>query len=778
MVTNVDGIYFPPRDATKEEKKEIKYGLAYAKAIYNQYTKDSYSLYNKKAVFVINRKYAEGTHNMSKFRDQLNITGDQSYMNLDLTPIAVLPKFIDLLVGEITNQDFKVQANAIDDRSKTKFDEFKQSLYANFILRELNKQVEERAGVSIVDKDVPVLESEDKIKTYLKNTFKQASEKAIEQAVTFVFQNNKLKEIKKRVIKDLITLKWGATVTYFDSNYDIKMSYVDPRNLIIPYTTEPDCGDLEYGGRVTKMNFHQLRSINRTLTDEELVIIMKQHGRNSQGSSYDRLDEKGAYYGDGVAYLNMNDDFYVEVMDFEFRSSNFNLTYEKKYYQQNGFFLNKKGSGYTPNPNSKKKTEVISKDAEAHYDGMWIVGTNYIVNYGLRENLIRPKTKKGSYSTKSLSRFQIYGMDIYDMQSKSIVERCIPHIDQIQLAHLKIQQVIAKARPQGVIIDVSGLEDVMKGKGGNSLNPLELTEIYDQTGNYYYRGTDPDGVQYNRPPITPAPNGLSSDLERLIGIYNFNLEMIRTVTGINEFRDGSTPDNRTLVGVQKMAIGTSRNSTRPLVDAFFDIMERNVAYIVLMIQLKAKYDKKGLEGMLPALGQETVDILEINKEVSYATLGIKLDLLPDQEEIERINMEIDRSLQTQAIYLEDSFEIRDVLKQNMKEAIDLLKQKREDRRKQEMQEKMALTQQNADVQTQSATTTAQMEAQLEQVKHQSKMQQMELEYRLKIELEMAKSQGDIEEERVKGDERLKQIKLQMLDSFVPGGGSDEGISRM
>lgn len=777
MVTNVDGIYFPPRDATKEEKKDVKYGLAYARAIYNQYTKDSFSLYNKKARFVINRRYAEGTQDMSKFRDQLNITGDESYMNLDLTPVAVLPKFIDLLVGEITNQDFKVQANAIDDRSKTKFDEFKKDLYANFILRELNKEVESRAGVSIIDKDVPVLESEEKIKTYLKNTFKQASEKAIEQAVTFVFQNNKLKEIKKRVIKDLITLKWGATATYFDSNYDIKLRYLDPRNLVIPYTTEPDCSDLEYTGQVIKMNFHELRSINRTLSDEELLEVMKTHGRNSQGYSYDRINEQGAYYGDGVSYMNMNDDFYVEVLDFEFKSSNFDLTYEKKYYQQNGFFLNKKGSGYTPNPNSKKKTEVVSKNVEAYYDGMWIVGSNYIVNYGLRENLVRPKNNKGSYSSKCLSRFQVYGMDIYDMQSKSIVERCIPHIDQIQLAHLKIQQVIAKARPQGIIIDVSGLEDVMKGKGGRTLEPLELTEIYDQTGNYYYRGTDPDGVQYNRPPISPAPNGLSSDLERLIGIYNYNLEMIRTVTGINEFRDGSTPDNRTLVGVQKMAIGTSRNSTRPLVDSFFNIMERSVNYIVLMIQLKAKYDKNGLSGMLPALGAETVDILELNKEVSYATLGIKLDLLPDYEEIERINMEIERSIQTGSIYLEDSFEIRDVLKQNMKEAIDMLKVKREERRIQDMQEKMALTQQNADVQTQSATTTAQMNAQLEQVKHQAKMQQMELEYRLKMELEMVKSQGDIEEERVKGDERIKQIKLQMLENYVPES-TDRGIDRM
>ena len=777
MATNVDGIYFPPRDATKEEKKDIKYGLAYARAIYSKYTNDSSSLYNKKSRFVINRKYAEGTHDMSKFRDQLNITGDESYMNLDLTPVAVLPKFIDLLVGEITNQDFKVQANAIDDRSKTKFDEYKKDLYKNFILRQLNQQVEARAGVSIIDKDVPVLESEEKIKTYLKNTFKQASEKAIEQAVTFVFQNNKLKEIKRRVVKDLINLKWGATATYFDSNYDVKMRYVDPRNLVIPYTTEPDCGDLEYSGQVVKMNFHDLRSINRTLTDEQLMDVMKTHGKNSAGYSYDRIDEKGAYYGDGVSYLNMNDDFYVDVLDFEFKSSNFDLTYEKKYYQQNGFFLNKKGSGYTSNPNSKKKTEVISKYAEAYYDGMWIVGSEYVVNYALRENLIRPKNNKGSYSSKCLSRFQIYGMDIYDMQSKSMTERCIPHVDQIQLAHLKIQQVIAKARPQGIIIDVSGLEDVMKGKGGSTLSPLELTEIYDQTGNYYYRGTDPDGVQYNRPPITPAPNGLSSDLERLIGIYNYNLEMIRTVTGINEFRDGSTPDNRTLVGVQKMAIGTSRNSTRPLVDSFFNIMERTVNYIVLMIQLKAKYDKNGLSGMLDALGKETIDILELNKEVSYATLGIKIEMLPDYEEIERMNMEIERSLQTGSIELEDAFEIRDVLKQNMKEAIDMLKVKREERRQQKMQESMALSQQNADVQVQSAQATAQMDAQLEQVKHQSKMQQMELEYRLKIELEMAKSQGDIEEERVKGDERLKQIKLQMLDNFIPDSGERQ-IDRM
>jgi hypothetical protein len=758
---------FPSRYASKEEKADKSYGLQYASAIYNVYTKDSSSLFNKKEKFVRNRKYAEGTHSIDKFKDLLGLNGDQSYLNLDFTPVPIIPKFVDLLVGEMMNQEFRITAEAVDDRSLTQFDEMKSKLYANFILKDVNKEIEKATGMPVVDKSVPTMENDEQIKSYLKNTYKQASEKAIELALTYVLQNNEIKELKKRIVRDLITLKWGASKTYFDSNYDIRIAYVDPRNLVIPYTTRPDCSDIEYAGEIVKMSFHDLRLRNQTLSDDELLEIVKTYGRNSFGYSVDALSEKGAYYYNDSRSLENFDDFYIDVLDFEFRSSNFDITYEKKYYQEDGFYLNKKSKGYVPNKDSKKRVEVISKDLEVYYDGLWIVGSKFIMNYGLRKNMPRPKMNE-AYSYKTCSRFTIYAQDIYDMDNKSIVERMIPHADQIQLIHLKIQQFVAKAKPSGLTIDVSGLENVMMGKGDGSISPLELTEIYDQTGNFYYRGTDADGQTMQRSPINPAPNGLNiGEIQGFISLYNYELEMLRTVSGINEFRDGSTPDNRTLVGVQKMAIGTSRNSTRPLNEAFLSIMERTVNYASLMLQLKAKWYPNGLKGLIPALGKETVDILEINKEISNATLGIKIGLMPDVEEIQQMYMEVERAIANGNIDLEDALEIRDVLKTNTKVAIDLLKEKRRKKMEADEQKSLMLQQANAEAQGQAAMVAAQAELQVIQAKNQAKMAEIQLEYGFKLQLAGITVEGEILKEETRGEEKIKQIKFEKALDFEP-----------
>jgi hypothetical protein len=759
--------HFPSREANKEEKAEMSYGLNYARAIYDVYTKDVNSLYNKKEKFVRNRKYAEGTHSTDKFRDMLGLNGDQSYLNLDFSPVPVVPKFVDLLVGELMNQEFRITAEAIDDRSLTRFDDMKAKLYANLILKDVSNEMEELTGVPIIDKSVPTFDKSEEVESYLTNTYKQASEKAIELGLTFVLQNNEIKELKKRLIRDFIVLKWGALKTYFDGNYDIKIAYVDPRNLVIPYTTRPDCSDLEYAGEIVKMNFHDLRLINRTLTDAQLIDIVKKYGRNTQGYSVDRLSEKGAYYYNDSRSLENFDDFYIDVLDFEFRSSNFDITYEKKYYQEDGFFLNKKSKGYEPNKDSKKKIEVISKDLEVYYDGIWIVGSEYVMNYGLRKNMPRPKVNE-AYSSKTCSRFKIYAQDIYDMDNKSLVERMIPYADQMQLIHLKIQQFIAKAKPSGLMIDISGLEGVMMGKGDGFATPLELTEIYDQTGNYYFRGTDAEGQIMQRNPISPSPNGLNvGELQAFISMYNHNLNMIRDVTGINEFRDGSTPDNKTLVGVQKMAIGTSRNTTRPLNEAFLSVMNRTVSHCSLMIQMKAKYDPNGLKGFIPALGKGTVDILELNKEVSNATLGIKIDLLPDIDELQQVYTEIERALQTGNIDIEDALEVRDVLKTNTKVAIDLLKSRRRKKDEMRMQESMMLQQQNAQVQMQSSQAAAQAELQIIAAKNQAKLAEIQMEYQFKLQLAGINIEGDVLKEEARGEEKIKQIKFEKTLDYMP-----------
>ena len=757
-MANTGGLYFPNRLASDKEKESDKYGLQYAKAIYNKYINQSYSLYNQREKFINNRKYAEGYQSVQKYKDMLNMNGDLSYANLDFSVVSVLPKFVDLLVGEMMNQEYTISVDAIDDQSATKYEEDKNKIFANVLLKDFDKQVQEATGLTAMDKSVPVLEDEEEAKMYIQMTYKQAVEEATEEVLQYVFKANNDKEVARKVIRDLIVLKWCAVRVYYDENYNVRFRYVDPLNLIVPYSNNDTFTDVDYGGEVLKMSFADLKRMNKTLTDDQLKDIVKKFGYKKQADREGTASDYGAYYNNGYNSDLDFDDFYIDVVDFEFRSVD-NLTYEKKYYKKDGYYMNKKSKDYDPSEKQKKdkkKREMLSKDYVCYYEGFWIVGSEYVFNYGKRKN--QPRKKNGyAYDSETMSRYKISAPDIYDNVNKSLVEKMIPMVDQMQLAHLKIQQAIAKARPAGLSIDISGLENVMKGKGNDWMKPLEVVEIFDQTGNIIHRGTDPDGNQVNRSPIVPLDNGLPRTLNGFIEVYNMNLQMLRDITGINEFRDGTTPDSKTLVGVQKEAITVSRNTTRPLNEAYFRLLERVADHCALLIQLKAEYDPKGLESYKGALGQKSIDILSINKEIASASFGIFITLSPSFQDQQRIELEIDRALGTGTIELEDAMEVRDIAKNNVKKAIYFLVQRRKKKLAEENQRQMALSQANAQAQSQAAMASKQLDMQLEQMKHENKMREIEAKGMLDIEKEKVKGMVDAEVEMVKGDEKLEQI---------------------
>lgn len=747
---------FPDRDASNDDKRDKKYGLAYARAIYDRYISDDYSMYNRISRFTNNRKYAEGLQDISKYKDTLDLEGDASFLNLDWSVVPIIPKFVDLLCGELMNQKFAPSANAIDDNSLSEFDEAKKEVYANLLLKDMNEFIEQKTGLTVMNRDYPTPETSEEASMYMDLTYKQGKEIAIQDILSYILKANDQEEVQRRIIRDLVSLKWCATRLYFDRNNDIKWRYVDPRNLVLPFSTRPDFADAEYIGEVRKVSFSEIVNTATDLSEEDLKAIVKQY-RGGSGVKGAGRDEKGSYYNNNYEGFSGNDDFYVDVLDFEFKSTSFNMTYEKKYYKEDGFFMNKKHKGYEPKPGSRGKREVISKNVEVYYEGFWIVGSEYVYNYGMRKNM--PRKKNGlAYSSKTESRYKIYAPDIYDMENKSLVERMIPHADMIQLAYLKLQAIMAKARPKGIAVDISGLEGVMRGRGSEFLQPIDLMSIYDQTGNLYYRGTDPDGGQMNRRPIDELDGGLPGDIMYWIQIYNHNLQMIRDVTGINEFRDGSTPDSKTLVGVQKAAIMVSRNTTRPLNEAYVSLLRRTCDQICQMVQLKALYDKNGLKPYRYALGTDAVKILELSKEIGNAAFGINIDMLPDELEKDYIDVQVEHALINGNIDLEDAFEVREAAKQNAKKAAAMLTQRRRKKEQENNEKQMQLAQANAEAQSQAALVSSQEEMKLEQMRHQFKMEQLNTEYQWKMKLSQQDGmiKGEIEE--IKGDQKIEQIK--------------------
>ncbi|MDB4301924.1 hypothetical protein N9924_00005, partial [bacterium] len=711
-----------------------------------------------------------------------------SYLNLDFQSVSVIPKFVNLLVGEMINQEFEIQAEAMDEGSMQKYEEEKSAIYANMLMADFSAQMEEMTGFGLVDKSKPIPKNKEEADILIDTTLKQAIEVAMEVAIKFVNNSNNYDtEQKERLIRDLIVIKICATRRYFDEAKNIRTRYVDPANLIIPYTKDPYMRDLAYGAEVLKMGFNEFVQLtNGQFNNEELLEIGNAVGKQTVGSNFNLREENGRYYNSSYNGSYTSDDFYITIVDFEFRSNNFDLTYEKKYKSKDKYFLNQKSTGYKPNKYAKGKREVFSKNMQVMYEGLWVVGTDYVANYGLAENMTRPK-KGGAYSNKVYSRYEVVAPGIYDMTNKSIVESMIPHDDQIELSYLKLQQAMIKARPSGVAVDASALEDVLHGRGEKFLDPMEITEIFDQTGNIYYRSESPEfGGSYNQQPIRELANGLSANALNFVAIYNHNLEMIRNITGVNEVRDGSTPSAKALPGAQKMAVNMSRNATRFLNESYLNIFKRTSEGIGAMIQLKAMGD--GLKGFELALGKEIVDVINIVKDLSFAELGINIVPLPDAEERAYLEGLIEKAITVGSIELEDAMEIRDVSRVNVKKATHLLKKTRKDKQEQQQKAAEANAQAQAQAQGQQAQQLEQMRMQTSQMEHQQAMALQADKYNREIELAKINGmiKGDLEQ--IKGDEKMEQIKAAMdanMDDttggvvpqprIFPGGNNSENI---
>lgn len=771
---------FPDKTLSPEEKADKKYGLKYAKAIYSNYKVSDYSLYNRVSRFVELRKAAEGLPSIEKFKDMIDMNGDTSYVNIDWQSVSCIPKFVNIIVGEMINQEFAVKASAMDESSIKKLEEEKNKIYANLIMAEFSQELERETGVPLVDKGIPVPKDLAEADVLIETTLKQAVEIAAEVSIKYVMNaNNFDKEVKERIIRDLIVIKMCAVRSYFDENNDIRLRYVDPANLILPYSNDPYFRDTEYVGEIKKMNFHDFCDlVGDEMTYKQYCDIATKVGKQ-RVSPTSLEEENGRYYNsrwrDGQFQA---DDFYIEVVDFEFRSTNHKMTYEKKYINKNNYFLNKKRSNYETPKYSKKKREVISKTVEVFYEGMWVIGSDYVYKYGLQENMSRPK-KGGAYSSEVKSRYNIVAPGIYDMTNKSLVETMMPHDDQMYLSFVKLQQMMIKAKPAGLAVDASALEGVLKGRGDQNLSPMEMVKIFDQTGNLYYRSEEAEfGGMINQKPIQELANGLKSEALNFVAVYNHNLEMIRNITGINEARDGSTPSAKALVGVQKMAVNMSRNATRSLNEAYLYIYKSLAQNVSLMIQNKAVAD--GLKGYEMAIGKEVVDVINIVKDLSLAELGIDIEILPDADELAQLDILIEKAITAQSIELEDAMEIRDVAKINIKKATQLLKKRRKEKEEQDMAKTQAASQANAQAQVQSTQAAAQAEMQVKQMEHQMKLEELQVEYQLKMQLEQVKAQtnGMVKAETtlIESDEKVRQIKAAKennLDDTSIGSGVSE-----
>lgn len=729
-------IKFPDEFAPAEEKKTEGYGLAYAKALGNIHFQQNGIFETRLAQIRRLRKYAEGTQSTDKYKDWFQLKdGDTSWMNLDFLPPAIIPKFLDIKLGQLISNRYKVTCTPIDAESATIVEEERNRIYANMLLKPIDDKLKEATGLSVIGDGEFVPADEDEFNIYMSMSFKPSLSMAIEEAVDFVMYNNDWNKIEKKLIRDLLVNKAACTRTYFDHNKDIRIAYVDIEKFICPYSQNDNFKDISYAGVVEYVTIQDIAEQNKNLTEDQLKEIAKkcagQYGNANWNTMWD------TYYPAKDFTGREWNNFKVRVLNFEFLSTN---TVKYTITKKNGNeYFDKKRSDYTLPTNNKNEKELIANRVKQRYEGRWIVGTDYMLSYKMSENMQFPKVK-GTYHPETELSYKFIMPNAYEMVNQSLVERMIPFADQIVFAHLKMQQVLAFISPEGNAIDMSSLEEIQLGKGkDDKMSPLEIYQMFRQTGSFPYSSLRADGSQINRPPIEPIRNEVSGKINSLIQMYEYNLKMLRDVTGINEVADASAPSSNALVGTSQIALAQAGNATKELQYNFLDLAERVAKDVVLKIQDVIDDDGE-ISGYYNAIGEEAIRTIQLSKKshngeiISLAEFGIKIELLPDDIEKQELNQLISVGLQNGDIRLEDAIMIREQLKSNVKKAAQMLILRKKKYAEEKQKESAALQEQNAQVQAQSGQAVAQAQAEADKVLTQNKAMLLEQEYKLKMEL--------------------------------------------
>ena len=733
----INPVSFPNLFASDKEKETYEYGLRIGQSIqYEWFRKDSNGckFYDQRSNFHKLRLYARGEQSVGKYKNELSVDGDLSHLNLDWTPVPIIPKFIDIVVNGMTDRMFKVKAYAQDAMSTDKRSQFQEAIQTDMAAKDLLLQVKNQFGIDAFDTPVDELpETDDELSLFMQLNYKPAIEIAEEQAINTIFDDNKYNDIRKSIDLDIATIGVGMAKHMFLPGDGVRIEYVDPANVIYSYTENPYFKDCFYWGEVKTVHTTELLKIDPTLTNEQLDEIAK------YGQSWD------SYYGSSQGYNNsMFSRDVATLLYFNYKTTK-KIVYKKKTLDNGSEKMIPKDDTFNPPQEMMEEGnfEKIEKTIDVWYDGIMVSGTNIMLKWELSKNMVRPK----SATQHAIPNYVACSPRMYKGNIESLVKRMIPFADLIQIVHLKMQQVLAKVVPDGVFIDADGINEVDLGTGA-AYNPEDALRLYFQTGSVIGRSYTGDGEFNNaRIPISElGTNSGQGKLQSLIGSYNHYLGMIRDVTGLNEARDGSSPNPDALVGVQKLAALNSNTATRHILESSLYItrsLSEAISYRVADILEYSDFK----EEFINQIGRYSVGILENIKDLYIYDFGIFIEVTPDEEEKAQLEQNIQISLSRDSIVLEDAIDIREV--RNLKLANQLLKLKRRKREEQKQKDAQASQQMQGEIQQQSQQAAA-----------QNAMQQIQAETQAKLQVKQAESAFDIQKMQSEAELKMKLMELE------------------
>jgi hypothetical protein len=758
--TNTDSS-FPNQVVSDEVKASYDYGLQVSRAIeqewFNQGRGNGNRYLNNWNSFHSLRLYARGEQSIQKYKDELSINGDLSYLNLDWKPIPVISKFVDIVVNGMSNKTYEINAFAQDPFSTKSRTDYASAVQRDMNTKEALQNIQQNLGMDFsMTGDLEALpENKEELDIHMQMTYKQNVEIAEEEVINNVLSFNKYEQIKKRLAQDLTTIGIGAVKTSFNKSEGIVTDYVDPANMIYSYTEDPNFEDIYYVGEVKSISLSELKKQFPSISPAELEKIQDMPGNSQYVTNWGNYDENT-----------------IQVLYFEYKTYSDQVFKIKRTEQGLEKALEKPD---TFNPPVNDNFERISRTIEVLYTGAKVLGTNTMLEWKLAENMTRPTAD----TTKVMMNYCISAPRMYKGRIESIVSKITSFADMIQITHLKLQQVMSRIVPDGVFLDMDGLAEVDLGNG-TTYNPAEALNMYFQTGSVVGRSLTQDG-ELNRGKVPVQELSSSSGqgkIQSLIGTYQYYLQMIRDVTGLNEARDGSAPNKDSLLGLQKMAANASNIATKHVLDSLLYLTVRTCENISLKVAdvIENPLTENSLTNAVSTFNKETLQEL---MSLQLHDFGIYLQLEPEDEERALLEQNIQVALQTGAIALSDAIDIREI--KNIKLANQFIKMRQTQKIKREQEQQQANIQAQAQANAEAAEKAAMAEVQkqqaltqekvsVEQAKSQFEIQRMQAEAQIKRELmaeefnyqlQLAKAQVDAQKQKENNSEDRKDKRVKM-----------------
>ena len=748
----VSPISFPTQTASDKEKASDEYGLKVGQAIqYEWFRRDGATCryYNQWIEFHRLRLYARGEQPIGKYKSEMAVDGDMSYLNLDWTPVPIIPKFVDIVVNGMNDRLFTVQAYAIDVLSAERRAKFQQNIETDMVAKDFLLQTQEDFGINGFNTSPDELpETDEELSLYMQLKYKPAVEIAEEEAIQTILDENFYEETRKRMDYDITVVGMGICKHEFLPGAGVKVDYVDPANVVYSYTEDPYFRDCFYWGEVKQIPVTELYKIKPDITKSEVEEIQQY-----ATAWYD-------YYGITRQYRNdIFDKDVITLLYYNYKTTK-KFVYKKKSTMAGGEKVIRKDDTFNPPEDEDARFSKIEKTIDVWYEGILVMGSNYLLKWELSKNMVRPKSAS-QYATPN---YIAVAPRMYKGVIESLTRRMTPFADLIQMTHLKLQQVLSRIVPDGVYIDADGINEVDLGTG-SAYNPEDALRMYFQTGSVIGRSFTQDG-EYNhaKVPIQELnSNSGNAKIQSLVSTYNHYLDMIRGVTGLNEARDASTPDPNSLVGVQKLAALNSNTATRHILEGSLNITKRlsealtcRIADILEYADFKDKF--------INQIGKYNVAILDEIEDLYIYDFAIFIKVSPDEEEKAKLEENIQMALQRESITLEDAIDIRQV--GNLKLANELLKVKRKQK-------------QNADQKREDEVQQMQQQGamQQQQAMAQAEMQKVQTEIQAKMQLVQAESQGAIQKLQAEAQLKEKLMEKEFQFNMQLKGAENQNIEQ-